>query len=119
MVVTSSRPAATDVDATIAVRDNTQNHHTLKSKQFENGRFLCMAESLHGSASTWCAAEVGLSPRLQKKCAAETAAQDRAAQNPASRAPISGDIVRVDASAKLLAVKTADGAEVKFTYTDQ
>lgn len=49
---------------------------------------------------------------------AGTAAQERAPQNPASPAPISGDIVRVDASAKLLAVKTADGAEVEFTYND-
>ena len=46
-------------------------------------------------------------------------AQERAqAPDPASPAPIQGDIVRVDADAKLLVVKPAEGADVEFTYND-
>lgn len=39
-------------------------------------------------------------------------------QQPAQPQPIQGDLVSVDAEAKVLTVKTADGEEVKFQYND-
>ena len=45
-------------------------------------------------------------------------APDSQTQRAKAPAPISGDLVDVDTTAKTLAVKVADGSEVKFKYTD-
>jgi hypothetical protein len=34
-------------------------------------------------------------------------------------APVRGELLRVDTEAKTLAVKTSDGTEIQFAYTDQ
>jgi len=46
---------------------------------------------------------------------------DQAAQKAQAQemAPISGELLKVDTDAKTLAVKTSDGTEVHFGYTDQ
>jgi Cu/Ag efflux protein CusF len=46
------------------------------------------------------------------------AAQERQPSQPQSQS-IQGDLVKVDAEAKVLTVKGADGAEVQFQYNDR
>lgn len=59
---------------------------------------------------------VGAGPALaQAEQPQQPAAQAEKARGPA---PVAGDLVRVDAEAKKLTVKTAAGAEMEFLYTD-
>jgi hypothetical protein len=56
---------------------------------------------------------VGVAPGL-----ASQEQQPRQPQPQAQSQPIQGDLVRVDADAKALTVKVADGSEVQFQYDD-
>lgn len=55
-------------------------------------------------------------PVVGSQVPADPNAPQARAQSPA---PIVGDLVRVDADAKLLVVKPAQGADIEFTYTDK
>ncbi len=47
------------------------------------------------------------------------AAQEPARQASHNAVSASGELLRVDSDAKTLAIKTADGTEMQFAYTDQ
>ena len=54
-------------------------------------------------------------PPAQAEKAKQPPPQAETAEQPA---PVEGELVRVEAEAKKVAIKTADGAEVEFLYTD-
>ena len=47
------------------------------------------------------------------------AAQERPAAQAASAASVQGELVKVDADAKSLTIKAADGKDMQFTYNEQ
>ncbi|MGH2542363.1 MAG: hypothetical protein ACRDIB_06195 [Ardenticatenaceae bacterium] len=62
---------------------------------------------------------VGTGPAFAQAAGSQPPSQPPAAQERAKApAPIEGDLVRVDAEAKKLIVKTAAGANVEFLYND-
>jgi hypothetical protein len=70
------------------------------------------------AASSVLALTIGLAPAYAQAQAPPPQPEQRQAQPAKDPAPVSGDIVSVDATAKKLTVKIADGSEVQFLYND-
>jgi len=72
--------------------------------------------------STYVNAQAGQSPQpappSQSDKASPPSQSDRASQAAPDPAPVVGELTRVNADAKTIAVKTAAGAEMVFNYTD-